>query len=65
MLRPHDMAGAEIVAIGLDHQLAVGGAGGGCDQLRLAIAGRGVVEGEPRMGHGCGSIAITLPSAPT
>ena len=31
-----DVAGAEIVAVGLDHQFAIGGAGGGGDQTHLA-----------------------------
>ena len=33
-----DMAGAEIVAIGFDHQFAIGGAGGGSHQFDLRIA---------------------------
>src|SRR5258705_13519238 len=45
-----DMAGAEIVAVGLDHQLAVGRAGGRRHQFDLRVASRGVVESQPRMG---------------
>ncbi len=45
----HDMAGAEIVAVGLDHQLAIGGAGSRGDEPHLAEAGGRVVEFEPRM----------------
>ena len=47
----HDVAGAEIVAIGLDQQFAVGRAGGGRDQPHLGIAGSRVVEREPRVRH--------------
>src|SRR6266702_2756942 len=36
----YDVAGAEIVAVGLDHQLAVGRAGGGSHELYLRVAGR-------------------------
>ena len=46
----HDVAGAEIVAVGFDQEFAVGRAGGGRDQSHLAGAGSCVVEGEPRMG---------------
>ena len=45
------MAGAEIVAVGLDHQFAVGSAGGGRDQPHLRRCRCGMVEREPRMGH--------------
>ena len=34
----HDVAGAEIFAIGLDQQLAIGGTGGGRDQPHLGMA---------------------------
>ena len=44
-----DVAGAEIVAVGLDHQLAVGGAGGRRTSLTWREAGGGMVEREPRM----------------
>ena len=49
-LARHDVAGAEIVAVGLDQQFAVVRAGGGRDQPHLGGAGGGIVEGEPRMG---------------
>src|SRR4051794_16243204 len=47
----YDVAGAEIVAVGFDHQFAIGGACGGGDESGLAIAGGGIVEREPRMRH--------------
>ena len=46
----HDMAGAEIVAVGLDQEFAVLGARRGLHQPHLPEAGGGMVEGEPRMG---------------
>ena len=51
-LARHDVAGAEVVAVGLDHQLAVGGAGCRRHQPHLRGAGRRIVEGQPRMGDG-------------
>ncbi len=47
----HDMAGAEIVAVGLDHQFAVGGTGRGGNQNDLREVRCGAVERQPRMGH--------------
>ena len=46
----YDMAGAEIVAVGLDHQLAVARTGSRANKTHLAEAGRSAVEAEPRMG---------------
>ena len=44
------MAGAEIVAIGLDQKLAVCGACGGPHQPTCAKSGSRAVESKPRMG---------------
>ena len=46
------MAGAEIVAVGRDHQLAVGRTGGRGHELNLREAGRGTIECKPGMGDG-------------
>ncbi len=46
----HDVAGAKIVAVGFDHQLAVGGAGRRGHRDDLGEAGGGAVERKPRMG---------------
>ena len=48
----HDVAGAEVFAVGLDHQVAVGGAGRGGHQPHLCGAGCRVVEGQPCVGDG-------------
>ena len=59
------MAGAEIVAVGLDHQFAVGGAGRRGDQVTCVKPEAARLNASRAWVTGCGSIAITFPLAPT